>query len=209
MESAVVVWGFNGDVDAVRTDPRSAAIIEAHQQAREGKEAISEYVGKYLEAGLIIRKHSWKGCRRVKFDRRAKTAWLSCTRVFAWHSPGGIAWRKRVGELGAALGVVDMDGIRRKLGPKWAYPGALPHRECYQVTSLPHEKCYPTEADSLVVSCGKLSHVSSEATKKDGTTRSPALVTSRVRQPVTSLCEATRAVSEFVVARNRAKVLGI
>lgn len=88
---------------------------------RKGKEAISEYVGKYLEAGLVIRKHSWKGCRRVEFDRRAKTTWLSCTRVFAWHSPGAIAWRKRVGELGAALGVVDMDGIRRKLGPKWAY----------------------------------------------------------------------------------------
>jgi len=28
---------------------------------------------------------------------------------------------KRAGQLGAALGVEDMDGIRRKLGPKWAY----------------------------------------------------------------------------------------
>ena len=88
---------------------------------RKGQEAISEYIGKYLEAGLIIRKHSWKGCRRVEFDRRNKTGWLACTRVFAWHSPGAIAWRKRVGELGAALGVVDMDGIKKKLGPKWAY----------------------------------------------------------------------------------------
>jgi len=88
---------------------------------RKGQEAISEYVGKYLEAGLVVRKHSWKGCRRVEFDRRAKTAWLSCTRVFAWHSPGAIAWRKRVGELGAALGVTDMDAIRHRLGSKWAY----------------------------------------------------------------------------------------
>ena len=88
---------------------------------RKGKEAISEYVGKYLEAGLTLRKHSWKGCRRVEFDRRAKSAWLVCTRVFAWHSPGATAWRKRVGELGATLGVSDMEGIRRRLGPKWAY----------------------------------------------------------------------------------------
>ena len=88
---------------------------------RKGKEAISEYVGKYLEAGLTLRKHSWKGCRRVEFDRRAKLAWLACTRVFAWHSLGAKAWRKRVGELGAALGVDDMAGIRRKLGAKWAY----------------------------------------------------------------------------------------
>ena len=88
---------------------------------RKGKEAISEYVGKYLEAGLILRRHSWKGCRRVEFDRRAKIAWLCCTRVFAWHSPNAKAWRERVGELGAAMGVSDLDGIRRKLGHKWAY----------------------------------------------------------------------------------------
>ena len=88
---------------------------------RKCKEAISEYIGKYLEAGLVIRKHSWKGCRRVEFDRRNKTGWLACTRVFAWHSPGAITWRARVGELGAALGVTCTEGIRRKLGSKWAY----------------------------------------------------------------------------------------
>jgi hypothetical protein len=88
---------------------------------KKGKEAISEYVGKYLEAGLILRRHSWKGCRRVEFDRRAKIAWLCCTRVFAWNSPGAKAWRARVGELAAAIGVSDLDGIRRKLGVRWAY----------------------------------------------------------------------------------------
>lgn len=72
---------------------------------RKCKEAISEYIGKYLEAGLIIRKHSWKGCRRVEFDRRNKILWLACTRIFAWHSPGAITWRAHVGELARALGV--------------------------------------------------------------------------------------------------------
>lgn len=88
---------------------------------RKGKEAISEYIGKYLEGGLTIKRHSWKGCRRVEFDRRAKTVWLACSRVFGWHSIGAAAWRARVGELGSALGVEDMTGLRRKLGPKWAY----------------------------------------------------------------------------------------
>jgi hypothetical protein len=88
---------------------------------RKGKEAISEYVGKYLEAGLTLRRHSWKGCRRVEFDRSAKIGWLRCTRVFGWNSPGAQAWRARVAELGASLGVTDMYGLRRKLGPKWAY----------------------------------------------------------------------------------------
>jgi len=88
---------------------------------RKGKEAISEYVGKYLEAGLTLRKHSWKGCRRVEFDRRAKGRWVSCCRPFAWHSIGAMIWRNRVGEVACALGVSDMDGIKRKLGSRWAY----------------------------------------------------------------------------------------
>jgi hypothetical protein len=88
---------------------------------RKGKEAISEYVGKYLEGGLALRRHSWKGCRRVEFDRRRKIEWHCCSRVFSWNSPGAKAWRKRVGELGAVIAVADIDGLRRKLGPKWAY----------------------------------------------------------------------------------------
>jgi hypothetical protein len=88
---------------------------------RKDKEAISEYIGKYLEAGLILRRHSWKGCRRVEFDRRAKSLWLACTRAFAWNSPGAKQWRVRVGQLGESLGVIDMHGIRQNLGPRWAY----------------------------------------------------------------------------------------
>ncbi len=41
----------------------------------------------------------------MEFDLRAKPA---CTSVFAWHSLGARAWRRRVGELGAALGVDDI-----------------------------------------------------------------------------------------------------
>jgi len=88
---------------------------------RKGQQAIAAYVGKYLEGGLVIKKHSWKGCRRVECDRRAKHDWIACSRGFAWHSEGASAWRKRVGEVGAVLGVGDTAGICRKLGPKWAY----------------------------------------------------------------------------------------
>lgn len=88
---------------------------------RKGPEQIAEYIGKYLEAGLTFRRHSWKGCRRVEFDRRGKNTWLCCSRIFAWHSPGMKTWRTRVGELAGALGVEDMDGLKKKLGPRWAY----------------------------------------------------------------------------------------
>jgi len=88
---------------------------------RKSKEAISEYVGKYLEAGLVLRKHSWKGCRRVEFDRRQKHAWVSCTRVFAWRSVGARVWRARVGQLASALGGDNMEDLKVILGPHWAY----------------------------------------------------------------------------------------
>jgi len=88
---------------------------------RKGKEALSEYIGKYLEAGLVIKKHSWKGCRRVEFDRRNKIHWLACTRIFAWHSPGMRAWRLRIAELARAIGAADMSAMTRKLGRSWAY----------------------------------------------------------------------------------------
>jgi hypothetical protein len=88
---------------------------------RKGKEAISIYVGKYLEGGLTLRRHSWKGCRRVEFDRRAKTAWLACSRVIAWHSKKGKIWRSRVGQLAAIFGIADMDDFKRRFGPRWAY----------------------------------------------------------------------------------------
>lgn len=88
---------------------------------RKIKEAISAYIGKYLEAGLVIRKHSWKGCRRVEFDRRNKRSWLACTRVFAWHSQSAIAWRQRVGELAKAIGASDIGEIAPILGQRWAY----------------------------------------------------------------------------------------
>ncbi len=100
---------------------------------RKGEAAMAAYVGKYLEGGLVIKKHSWKGCRRVEYDRRAKADWLACSRAFAWHSAGAKAWRLRVGQVGAVLGVKEVEGIRRKLGPKWAY------RLCDAITSASEE----------------------------------------------------------------------
>jgi len=88
---------------------------------RKGKEAISEYLGKYLEGGLALRRHSWKGCRRVEFDRRSKCAWICCSRAFSWNSIGARKWRFRVGKLGAALGIRELGDLRILLGPRWAY----------------------------------------------------------------------------------------
>ena len=88
---------------------------------RKGEEAVAEYIGKYLDGGLAIRRHSWKGCRRVEFDRRAKSAWIACTRVFAWNSPGARKWRFRLGELANVIGATEFKHLERLLGKRWAF----------------------------------------------------------------------------------------
>lgn len=93
---------------------------------RKGEAAIAAYVEKYLESGLVIKKHSWKGCRRVEYDRRAKADCIACSRGFAWHSEGAQAWRMRVAQVAAVLGVNEAEGIVRRLGPKWLIASTTP-----------------------------------------------------------------------------------
>lgn len=83
--------------------------------------AVAQYVGGYLETGLQFRRDEWKGVRRVEYDRTESRQWKRCSSSFAWVSPGAAAWRKRVGELAAAIGAENEKGISIRLGRRWAY----------------------------------------------------------------------------------------
>lgn len=87
---------------------------------RKGEAALAEYVGKYLDKGFVIKRHSWKGVRRVELGR-GSNAWSKCTRVFSWNSPGARVWRARVGELAGIIHAANLAVLRRKLGDRWAY----------------------------------------------------------------------------------------
>lgn len=88
---------------------------------RKNQEAVSEYIGKYLEAGLILKKHSWKGCRRIEFDRTLKNQWVACTRKFSWNSSGAKRWRVRLEQISNRLHLADLSAFRRRFGKNWAY----------------------------------------------------------------------------------------
>jgi hypothetical protein len=88
---------------------------------RKDAEAVSEYIGKYLEGGMQIRLHEWKGCRRVERDRRTAKLWNHHYREFAWVSPGASIWRKRLGEIAAAVGITDYSEFKARYGSRWAY----------------------------------------------------------------------------------------
>jgi hypothetical protein len=88
---------------------------------RKGSGAIAAYVGKYLEGGLEFRQASWKGARRVEYDRKESRVWKRAGVRFGWVSPGAREWRSRCAELGAAAGARDSAELAEKLGPKWCY----------------------------------------------------------------------------------------
>ncbi len=88
---------------------------------RKGKEAIANYVGKYLEGGLEFRQASWKGARRVEYDRKESKQWRSCGVRFGWVSPGAKEWRARCAEFGRAARAESSEEMVKKFGPKWAY----------------------------------------------------------------------------------------
>ena len=100
---------------------------------RKESGAVAEYVGKYLEGGLTFRQDSWKGARRVEYDRKESRNWKACGVAIGWNSPGAKEWRTRVGELAAAVGATDEDQLRDKLGRKWCYHA----RADIMTTSLP------------------------------------------------------------------------
>jgi hypothetical protein len=85
--------------------------------------AVAHYIGKYLEGGLRYRRDTWKGSRRVEYDRKESKAWKKCGAAFGWVSPGANAWRRRVAELAAAVGAVTPDDLAQILGKRWAYHG--------------------------------------------------------------------------------------
>jgi len=85
--------------------------------------AVAHYVGAYLEGGFHYRRDSWKGARRIEYDRTESAEWKRAGSSFGWVSPGARAWRQRVGEVAQAANISlgDLPGFKRKFGPRWAY----------------------------------------------------------------------------------------
>jgi len=87
---------------------------------KTGKQ-VSNYVAKYLESGLKLRRHEWKGCRRVEYSRRGAWVWKTHARRMSWTTPHAMQWRRRVGALAKAVGAADLDELAVRLGKHWAY----------------------------------------------------------------------------------------
>ena len=100
---------------------------------RSNKEAISEYVGKYIAKHIGQRKEEDKGVRLVRFSKGIRVG----TTNFAWNSVRGWLWRAKVSEWAAKHGCRTMEDVAAIFEPTWAYT----HRDEILATKLGY---YPT-----------------------------------------------------------------
>ena len=113
---AVALWGRMR-----KTLPKYGLGRAEFLPLRKEAEAVAGYLGKYLDKSLMVRIDDWKGCRRVERDRKSAKLWSRHNREFAWVSEGGSRWRKRIGELAEALGIMEYDEFQERYGPRWAF----------------------------------------------------------------------------------------
>jgi len=88
---------------------------------RKGEGQVSEYVSKYLESGLKLRRHEWKGCRRVEYSRKHAGEWKKFGRQFSWITPNAMQWRRRVKAIAAVVSARNLDEMSVRFGKRWAY----------------------------------------------------------------------------------------
>jgi hypothetical protein len=99
---------------------------------KSNAQGISRYVGKYIAKHIRQRLEEDKGARLVRFiGYKAGDRTASCR--FSWNSENAWLWRHKVAAYAKRFGVTDLDGMRRKFGPRWAY------QRCREILAEPLE----------------------------------------------------------------------
>jgi hypothetical protein len=79
--------------------------------------AAAKYVGKYIGKHQEARQEEDKGART--YARSQGQTGVNCR--IAWNSEGGKEWRRKLALFADKHGCVDMEAMKQKFGPRWAY----------------------------------------------------------------------------------------
>ncbi len=120
---------------------------------RKNGEAMGRYVGKYIAKHIEGRKEEDKGVRLVSYSKN----WPRSNAKFQWHTPNSHMWRFCVRALAEYFGCDNMDDLKKRFGPRWAYyfaesiiagvwPVLLAERKAAQGSS---EFPFPEEEDDM------------------------------------------------------------
>jgi hypothetical protein len=80
-------------------------------------EQAAKYMGKYLTKEMVLSFDGRKN-RIVSYSRGFRRA---ATTRFSWHTPGGQIWRRKVEKFAINQGCINLDDLKEKFGPRWAY----------------------------------------------------------------------------------------
>ena len=110
---------------------------------KSNAQGIARYVGKYIAKHIRQRLEEDKGARLVRFiGYKAGDRTASCR--FSWNSENAWLWRHKVAAYGKRFGVADLDGMRSKFGPRWAY------QRCREILAEPLEGIvFPSESAAM------------------------------------------------------------
>lgn len=87
---------------------------------RSNEEGIARYVGKYIRKHVQQREERDKGGRVVRFIGYTKgERRVSCR--FAWNTTNGWLWRQKVKAWCQAREIPDLETLRKRVGPGWAW----------------------------------------------------------------------------------------
>ena len=107
------------------------------------------YVGKYISKHIRQRVADDKGARLVRFiGYKAGDRPASCR--FSWNSENAWLWRHKLAAFAKRYGVKDLDGMRRKFGPRWAF------QRCGEILAEPlKDVVFPSYAAAMRFGTGK------------------------------------------------------
>lgn len=82
-------------------------------------EAISRYVGKYVEKNLFNRRTEDKRKKLVRYMGWGKSQMKP--NEFCWSTPKACEWRRKASAIASTVGLETPQQVRAAIGPRWAY----------------------------------------------------------------------------------------
>jgi hypothetical protein len=127
----------------LRTCPKYRFGRHELMPVKSNAEGVARYVGKYISKHIRQRVADDKGARLVRYiGYKAGERTASCR--FSWNSENAWIWRHKVAAYAKRHGVTDLDGMRRKFGPRWAY------QRCREILAEPlRDIVFPSESAAM------------------------------------------------------------
>ena len=118
-------------------------------------EGIARYIGKYIQKNLDCRIAADKGARLVSYSKGTGNIKAN---GFAWNSPRGWLWRKKLGQFARKCGILQFEELNKTFGSRWAWSlekrVISEHLESFPTGATAQCAGYPVPLDATDIQVG-------------------------------------------------------